>query len=510
LRVSKQYRDTIEKWGEPNVIRKRTIIAPPMRDAIEKDVRLRPCEECKEQSKSEAWIANVSEQIESLFADLEIDKSKTGYDAKGFSEDYVDYQTWVEKEKKLRMDLNSIGFNTKWFMGKSQHTEVEKRVMERLQKKDTKEENDVIDVDGLQEVEPHTIKTPPPLAKSQLRLLPLLQQPIPVALSILAEYCYNKKLRLMDLYTQIDKDKDWLISREEVRKIVKRNEIPLTEAQLEDLIIALDVDNNDQLDYRELAQGVEAYRVDERWQKIRELMNVMEAYEEGKDSSRVRRSSSDSRLTQREHSKLTRPPARKSMIKDSSSDPLIGYHLQLPNIDNDDNTDSLASMARERRMRKHRDRKKRKQKEKQGKPKGIPPSTMEGLTGQLKDAYAEMIVNQVNQSLDLMHTNGIPVKEDAVRRVMLFPFDKSIEDCKSTLRQPGSSLISGWQLSNEKRGKKLNRRSGDAIQKRGRITLRERKRAQSPFWPDTTYSKLSVEQLGRSTPQESIFSFTKR
>ena len=48
------------------------------------------------------------------------------------------------------MDLNSIGFNTKWFMGKSQHTEVEKRVMERLQKKDTKEENDVIDVDGLQ------------------------------------------------------------------------------------------------------------------------------------------------------------------------------------------------------------------------------------------------------------------------------------------------------------------------------------------------------------------------
>ena len=68
----------------------------------------------------------------------------------------------------------------------------------------------------------------------------------------------------MDLYTQIDKDKDWLISREEVRKIVKSNKIPLTEAQLEDLIIALDVDNNDQLDYRELAQGVEAYRVDER------------------------------------------------------------------------------------------------------------------------------------------------------------------------------------------------------------------------------------------------------
>ena len=97
-----------------------------------------------------------------------------------------------------------------------------------------------------------------------MRLLPLLQQPIPVALAIIAEYCYERKLRLLDLYTEIDKNKDWLISRDEVRKIVDDNKIPLSKAQLEALIIALDVDNNDQLDYKELAQGVEAYRVDER------------------------------------------------------------------------------------------------------------------------------------------------------------------------------------------------------------------------------------------------------
>ena len=35
-------------------------------------------------------------------------------------------------------------------MGKGQHTEVEKRVMERLQKKDVKEEDDVTGTDGLQ------------------------------------------------------------------------------------------------------------------------------------------------------------------------------------------------------------------------------------------------------------------------------------------------------------------------------------------------------------------------
>ena len=32
-------------------------------------------------------------------------------------------------------------------------------------------------------------------------------------------------------------------------------------------------------------------------------------------------------------------------------------------------------------------------------------------------------------------------------------------------------------------------------------------RMKSPFWPDTTYSQLSVEHLGRRTPQESLFSF---
>ena len=117
---------------------------------------------------------------------------------------------------------------------------------------------------SFQDSEPNVTQTPPKLTKSQMRLLPLLQQPMPVALSIIAEYCYVNKLRLLDLYAQIDKDKNWLISRDEVRKIVHENKIPLTEAQLEAMIIALDVDNNDQLDYRELAQGVEAYRVDER------------------------------------------------------------------------------------------------------------------------------------------------------------------------------------------------------------------------------------------------------
>ena len=68
-------------------------------------------------------------------------------------------------------------------------------------------------------------------------------------------------------------------------------------------------------------------------------------------------------------------------------------------------------------MKKHRERKeKTKQRNKQSRSKEFLPSTIEGITGQMKDKYAEAIVGQVGKSLDMMHTNGIPVKEEAVKR----------------------------------------------------------------------------------------------
>lgn len=68
-------------------------------------------------------------------------------------------------------------------------------------------------------------------------------------------------------------------------------------------------------------------------------------------------------------------------------------------------------------MKKHRERKEKTiQKQKQIKSKSFQPSTMDGITGEMKDRYAEKTVNQMNESLDMMHTIGIPVKEDALKR----------------------------------------------------------------------------------------------
>lgn len=71
-------------------------------------------------------------------------------------------------------------------------------------------------------------------------------------------------MRLVDLFAQADKDKNWIVSREEFRKIIKSSGIPLSDSDLEDLIMALDKDDNDALDYLELSSGRQAY-LDERY-----------------------------------------------------------------------------------------------------------------------------------------------------------------------------------------------------------------------------------------------------
>ena len=60
------------------------------------------------------------------------------------------------------------------------------------------------------------------------------------------------------------KDKNWVVSRQEFRNIIRSWRIPLTDVDLEDLILALDRDNSDALDYRELAVGRQSY-LEERW-----------------------------------------------------------------------------------------------------------------------------------------------------------------------------------------------------------------------------------------------------
>merc|ERR1712048_1225847 len=106
---------------------------------------------------------------------------------------------------------------------------------------------------------------------SQVDYLPLLTTPLPIALAVIADYLQQKRLRLIDLFVNMDKDKNWNASKEEMKLALVATGIPLSDEQLEELILALDVDNDDELSYKELARGIEAYHKDRRWQKLKRL-----------------------------------------------------------------------------------------------------------------------------------------------------------------------------------------------------------------------------------------------
>lgn len=65
-----------------------------------------------------------------------------GYDKVSLSKEFADYQIWLQKKKKLRKDLNSIGLNDKWLQSKGDLTELERRVLDKLSPKDSNQDDE--------------------------------------------------------------------------------------------------------------------------------------------------------------------------------------------------------------------------------------------------------------------------------------------------------------------------------------------------------------------------------
>ena len=72
LRIAKSYRDAVKKWGEPNVQRKRTIIAPLMSEAKTKDVNIEPMKYKGEENKECKPFALVQD-LDFLLKQIKID-----------------------------------------------------------------------------------------------------------------------------------------------------------------------------------------------------------------------------------------------------------------------------------------------------------------------------------------------------------------------------------------------------------------------------------------------------
>lgn len=95
----------------------------------------------------------------------------------------------------------------------------------------------------------------------------VIKHSTPQAICKIEEYIAKRRLRLVDMFTRVDKNKDWLISCSECREVFRKLKVPITDAEIDELISALDKNNDGNLDYRELLKGRLAYKLERRQKK---------------------------------------------------------------------------------------------------------------------------------------------------------------------------------------------------------------------------------------------------
>lgn len=168
------------------------------------------------------------------------------------------FKGWVEQRKALRKGIESIKFDGTWILNKRDKTQCEERVMERS--------------NPLQNSRLYSRKISSKrksdnqkfLRSAHIDMLPLIESPLPMALAVIADYLKENRLRLIDLFVKVDRDKDWFMTRNELKEQFKRIAIPLPDPQLDELVTMLDVNNDNQLSYKELSRGIDAYYKDRR------------------------------------------------------------------------------------------------------------------------------------------------------------------------------------------------------------------------------------------------------
>eukprot|EP00051_Salpingoeca_urceolata_P014000 m.177370 g.177370 ORF g.177370 m.177370 type:complete len:735 (+) comp17963_c1_seq2:410-2614(+) len=89
-------------------------------------------------------------------------------------------------------------------------------------------------------------------------------------MAVLEDYVAEHRLRLVDLFFSMDKNRDGTITEEEIIHAIDEFDLDLNEVQLEALIERMDVDGDGELNYAELCEGrrqfaEKQHRADPRW-----------------------------------------------------------------------------------------------------------------------------------------------------------------------------------------------------------------------------------------------------
>ena len=201
----KHYKAAVKIFGGP-LSRKRVMVAPPMETPMKHRLGLYAYK------TEDPTPPKLNSELKPQ-KPFEVPEPEEITAARKYREREDNYKSWFQGRQTFRNDLENMGLNSEWLSKKPNKTVLEKRVLRQLQEA----ENKKVTVEETPETSAEMTRETS--CDSQASSIPNLRMPAPLGLKILDTHLKQQKLRLIDLFTSTDKNKDWKISREEFIKV---------------------------------------------------------------------------------------------------------------------------------------------------------------------------------------------------------------------------------------------------------------------------------------------------
>ncbi|EDV29013.1 uncharacterized protein TRIADDRAFT_52466 [Trichoplax adhaerens] len=324
------------------------------------------------------------------------------------------YTSWLQNRMTMRTNLNNMGLNESWLSSKHK-TELETRVLRKTRKQKIANTESFL-------ISSEKTSNPPSLPDDSEAdaLFPILQR--------IASYLRRTKLRPLELFASVDKDKNWQISADEMRNVVRKYKFPILNEEVDFLLKALDVNGDGEIDYREFINGLKQFQNEARERSRSTTTSLLSLLsEEGdKTANEIFETSSNQDGSQ----KLTLP---------SPSDRHISIIL--------DNT------PEEKQLKDKRSRKEAKLRviEEENYKELYQKATRTTITGEVKEAVylkKKQLLEEYNKAIELCRQGNVLFSKELLKRAT----------CKGDIRQGGTDLISYNQLMGiKKKAKKVTK-----------------------------------------------------
>ncbi|NXT81687.1 EFC12 protein, partial [Zapornia atra] len=391
---------------------------------------------------------------------------------------------WIQARRQFRTELQNFGDLEKWLSQKPSLSDQEKRCWQRL-KADRADRRAALKsamTDSLDH-------SPPKSSKPQKRCVPLVCAPYPQALVTLLNYLHTKKLRLVDVFKKAEMGRR-NIKRADFIKVIKETKVPISDKDLEDVVIFLTSSKpGNSISPEDLIA------CQKQWMEMRKSQS--------QDAKTATCTTATGLPSAGDTSKGMKPHV-----------PTKPIHLQVPPVNTGpeqrllsyDEMEESGKLFREwRRQEKNKDSPiEWAEKCRMVRSGDVPvdehclPSTVASDLGELVDRYRRSAVRSYLRSSELCRERNVHITEPKLQKALLHPGDRIIkvgEDIRK-IKQPGGYYSTG--PDDDAPSPRSISRSGTAsgrqmeAEKRHLQSKKMKKSSDNKFWPGHLLDKLCL------------------